>query len=236
MAHFGALRGIEPRQRLRHHGVEPLRALTAAEYQEARPRCAAGEARRRLRKIRNVGANRVADGAGPDPRRKAAGKGLEDLRGDARQPAIGHPRHGILLVNQQRDRQQPRRDAARAAHVSAGAQHHGGLDASHDPDALQDGAADPKWRHRPGCNALAADACNLHPLDRETVRRHEARLHASRHAEPHHRHLPFAQDLGDGERGKYVSARAAGHDHHGAVHRAPPGVRMTAERDVHFTS
>jgi len=69
------------------------------------------------------------------------------------------------------------------------------------------------------------------------MRRHQARFHAAGHAQPHHRHAARAQHIGHRERREYMSAGAPRHDEHGpAAHRVPPGMRATAERELHFTS
>ena len=242
MADLRAARGIETRQRLRHDGIQALRALAAAEHQQARLGFAARKARRRLRNGGDVGAHRIADGAGVGARAKAAGKCLEHLGREMRQPAIGQAGDGVLFVNQQRNAQQPCGDAARSAHIAARAEHHARTHAAQNPYRLQHRADRTQRRQHPGPQPLAANSRDPHPLDREAVRRHQARLHARRHAEPHHADASIAQFLGYGERGEYVTAGAARHDQHRAAncgaadHRAAPGTRITAERELHRIS
>ena len=72
-----------------------------------------GEALRGPATRGDVGAHRIADGARLHAGAEAAGKGLEHLGREARQPAVGQAGDGVLLVDQQRNAQQPRRDARR---------------------------------------------------------------------------------------------------------------------------
>ncbi len=229
--------GSHEGERLRNHGVETQRPLTAAEHQQARAAFTVRESHSRRRQRRNVRAHRIADGACMNLRPEAPGKCLQHLAREARQPAIGHAGDGVLFMDQQGNSQQPRGDAARAADVAARPQDRAGPHSAQYAQGLRHGFEYRYRRQQPRLDTLASNARDPHPFDRKAVRRHQPRLHAPGHSQPDHGNPAIAQYLGHRERGKYMPAGAARHDEdRAAAHRTPPGMRVTAERELHLTS
>jgi hypothetical protein len=170
-------------------------------------------------------------------RARDARETLEHLGGDARQPAVGHARNGILFMDQQRDAQQPGGDAARAADEAAGTEHRARPQPPQHAGGLHDGLQQSERRGEPGQQSLAAQATHAHPFHRDALRRDQPRFHAAGRAEPDDRHAARLQHAGDRERREHVAAGTTGHDQHGTcAHREPPVPRITAARDAQLTS
>ncbi len=143
-----------------------------------------------------------------------------------RQAAVGKARNRILLVNHQGPPHQPGGDAAGACDESTQAHHHHRLVLPDDAEGLNQRPHEPERRCQGSDDALAANAADGQPLDRDALLRHHARLEASLSSEPHHFVGLRTQQTSQGERREDVSARAAGHDQNsrksrGDVHSSP---------------
>ncbi len=212
VAHVQGEAAGQPRQRVRQHGVEARRALAAADHEDADCAAPLCEARGRRRQRGDVGAHRIADHAGVDAAAEGAGKGAVDLARQARQAAVGEPGDGVLLVDHQRPARQPGGDAARAGDEAAEPDHHVGwcrrmtASASQSARARRNGAASQFQQ------ALAAQAADAEPLDRDVLGRHQARLEPAARAEPDDAPRARAQHARQRQRREHVPAGAAGHD------------------------
>ena len=198
--------------RLGHDPPEEPRPLAAADHHEPhRPVAGLDIGRVELRQHR--GPHRVADVQAPRPRRQrrrpgAAGDHLDPRR----EAAVDPPEHAVLLVDQPRDLQGPRRQHRRQRRVAAEARDHRRTVAAH--------------RHqRPG-GAGGDRERGRHPLDRRALREGGGRgrppLHRVREAAGvagaagvgGERHPPAVRQhlLGQRLRREHVPAGAAGGD------------------------
>ena len=161
------------------HGVQALRALAAAEHQQARARPLRSAKRTRRRRQRgDVGAHRIADACArarsarscretlPAPGSPCApasgwsGRRSHSVRGSAAECAAA-TRRCRPARSRSRRRPAPTRGRTRRSTPS-------GL--QHARSAMRNGASSQVSQ------ALAANARDAHPLDRKAVRRHQARL------------------------------------------------------------
>ncbi len=151
------LRG-HPGKRLRNHGIQTaarpwLPPNTNSRDRPSRPR----ESQLGSRHRGDVGAYGIADGARLHLGTEAPRKGFQHLAGQTRQPTIGQTGNGILLVNQQRNAQQPRGNAAGSAYIAAGAENRTRLHSAQHSHGLRHGFDDPQGREQPSLQTLARE-------------------------------------------------------------------------------
>jgi hypothetical protein len=195
-------------KRARHRDVEHLRAQTAADDENVQRAAAPGKALFRRGQRRDVGAHRVA---GPAGMGQCVGKAGEHAIGHAREHAVGQTGDRILFVQHQRDAAQRRHHAARKRDVAAESQHHLRAHAGEHAQRLPEAAQQVQRQHELAQQALAAQRGEADGLQFVAARRHDARLHAVRVAQPHHMPAAAAQLVGHRQSGVDVAAGAAGH-------------------------
>ena len=144
LAAFAALmpdghRSAELRRHLRHRLVQDARALRATDHQHANRPLTANQTLTWQRQRQYIGAHRVPN----DVRmRERAGKRLHHFLRNLRQPLVSQAGNAVLLVEDHRDPQRPRRQTARPGNIAAHAQHHVRLETLHDRPRLTPGVKD----------------------------------------------------------------------------------------------
>ena len=130
----------EPRQRLAHHAVDPVRALGAARDIDQRQRRVEAEAARERPRGCLPGASRLtglpvtttrSGGEGAPP--GELGEGHGDAGGEARGDPVGEAGDGRLLVDHDRYAERAGREGGRHADEAAGGEEHGGSQAPQKP-------------------------------------------------------------------------------------------------------
>ena len=159
----------ELRRHLRHGLVQDARALRATDHQHANRPLTAYQTLPRQRQRQHIGAHRIPD----DVRmRKGAGKRLHHFLRNLRQPFVGQAGNAVLFVEDHRDPQRPRRQAARPGHIAAHTQHHVRLETLHDRPRLTPGVEDPHRRQQLCFNPFATQAGDTDKINLDAVFRH----------------------------------------------------------------
>ena len=167
---------------------------------------------------------------------EAAREPFEHAVRESRQQAIGQSGDRILLVHDEWPAQQPGRDAARPGREAAGAEHDAGPVLAHGAQGLEQRDGEPERCDEQRRHALATQAADAQPLDRDALRGDQSRLDAALRAEPDDVVAAAAQHARRRERREHVPAGAARHDQgHVARHSRRPS-RDTAERPVSCVS
>ena len=120
-------------------GSQGARALRATDHQHANRSLPAHQTLTWQRQRQYIGAHRVPN----DVRmRERAGKRLHHFLRNLRQPLVSQAGNAVLLVEDHRDPQRPRRQTARPGNIAAHAQHHVRLETLHDRPRLTPGVKD----------------------------------------------------------------------------------------------
>ncbi|MBV6418546.1 MAG: hypothetical protein CMLOHMNK_03437 [Steroidobacteraceae bacterium] len=134
-------------------------------------------------------------------------------------------------MHHERPAHEPGGDAAGPGHEAAEADDDDRPVPAHGAQCLGERAHEPERRGEQRGEALAAQATDRKPFDRQPCRGHQPCLDALVRAEPHDPAAARLQFARERERREHVPAGAAGHDHHGAAHVvtvAGPRVRVAA--------
>ena len=208
----------QPRRRGRHRPVQRRRAEAAAEHQQAQRSGAAGETGRGGRQCGDLRAHRVAGRRRPALRGKGAGKRLQDPVRDARQQRVGQPGDSVLLVDHQRQREQPGGDPAGPGDEATHTEHRGRPPPAQRGERLQQRDDEPERSQQPAEQAVATQPGNADPVDLDAGARHQFRFQPASRSEPADRQAAFAQPRRDRQRREDMTAGAAGHDDDGRAH------------------
>jgi len=131
------LRSVHQGQRLRHHGIERAGAQAAAHHQQTQAAAAPGKALRGRGLLQKFFPQRIAH---PQCRRQGLGVGAEHTLRQPRQQLVGQAGDRVLLVQDQRNAQEGRRQTGGQADVATQAHHHGRAQAAQQCQALGAGA------------------------------------------------------------------------------------------------
>ncbi len=158
--HLRTQRGRQFGQRRRQHGVEPRRALAAAEDEQAQRAGARGITLRGRRDRDDLRAHRIADALGTHAAAEAAGEAFEHAGREPGEQTVGHARDRVLFVDHQRAARQPRREPARARGEAAGAEHDARSVPAHHAERLYERETELERRSKQVEHALAAQAAD----------------------------------------------------------------------------
>ena len=104
--------------------------------------------------------------------RERAGKRLHHFLRNLRQPLVSQAGNAVLLVEDHRDPQRPRRQTARPGNIAAHTQHHVRLETLHDRPRLTPGVEDPHRRQQLCFNPFATQAGDTDKINLDAVFRH----------------------------------------------------------------
>ncbi len=211
----------QTRRDLRHRLVQDARALRAANHQHAHRAFTARETRLRQRQRQHVGAHRVAHHF---RLRERAGERLHHAARDFRKPFVGQPRDAVLLMQDDRNTERPRRQPARAGYIAAHAQHHIGLKTFHARPRLPPGVKNTHRGQQQRFHAFSTQAGDPDKIDLNAVFRHQVCFHAIGGPQPANLPSLRHQMVRYGKSWKDVSARSARHHHQPlwlTTHREP---------------
>ena len=166
-------------------------------------------------------ANRIAGVDRTPSRREARGKRFEDANREPGEDPVRQARHRVLLVNDERNPEQPRHKAPGPGAVAAHAEHHVRPHPREHRDRAQGRAQEQERRGQPSRDPLPAQSRHLRDVKRESGCRHEAGFDAHRGAEPRDVDTHRAQPLGHRQGGIDVPTGAGG-DHQQPRHGATP--------------
>src|SRR5690348_10146274 len=169
MADVEADRPGKPRQRVRYDSVESDRTQAAADYEDAHSPFPPEEAFGRRRQRNDVAADRIADGACLHAGSKAVGKRLEYLAREVSQTTIGEAGDRILLVDDERPAGEPCGDPARSGDETPESDDDRWPPPPHHPQRLHQRHREPPRCREQGAPALAAQAADRQPVDRNAL-------------------------------------------------------------------
>ena len=140
-----------------------------------------------------------------------------------REDSVGEAGDSVLLVDDQRSAKEPCGDATRPADKPAQPEDDVGSLVTHECHHLSQRPEQHERRDQQPRDALATQAADVDPVDRNAGGGDEPRFYALTGAHPAHIAVPGSQHAGDGQRREHVPARTAGHDEH-LGHLMPPRI------------
>ena len=132
---------------------------------------------------------------------------------------VGQAGDGVLLVHDERHTRQARHDAPGESDVTPHAQHHIRPHGFNDTAGSQAGAQQIHRQHELAHDALATYRGKFDPGTFVTPCRNQLGFHAIRITQPDHAPTLRAQDIGDGQGGENMAARAARHNKESLMQR-----------------
>ena len=212
--------------------VQAAGALAAAQHEHAQGAFAALPAQLGCGHRRNRGAHRIADRARLHAVRKCIVETTQHTSGEPRQHTIGHARHPVLFVHEQRSTQQEGGDAARTSRIAPQAEHAARAQTTQHAQRLEHRTQQQERRLQQAHRALAAQRADPHGVQLNAGGRHQARFQSAFGAEPDDRHVALAQHGGHFQPGEDVPAGSACHDQHRPHHATSPSTGSMRKRPL----